>query len=149
MHAEIAIAQNNDIPSMVELLNELFTQDIEFIPNEKLQQRGLGLIVNNAETGEILVLKVDGKTVGMVSLLYSISTALGGKVAILEDMIIQEKFRAQGFGSKLIDYAINFAKRRNCLRITLLTDYNNEPAMSFYQKFGFEKSAMIPFRLII
>jgi GNAT superfamily N-acetyltransferase len=84
----------------------------------------------------------------MVSLLYSISTALGGKVAILEDMVIAEGFRRSGYGKQLLQEAITFAKLRNCLRITLLTDFDNETAIRFYQQTGFNLSKMTPLRLV-
>jgi len=148
MKKMIALAGENDLPQLIELLNDLFTQDIEFVPDLKKQKAGLEAIVNNPEIGEILVLKGDGQILGMVSLLYSISTALGGKVAILEDMIIHQDYRQQGLGKELLSEAIRFAKERNCLRLTLLTDFNNDVAIQFYQQFGFKKSEMIPMRLV-
>lgn len=148
MNLEIRIATNNDLDELVGLLNELFTQDIEFEPNDEIQKSGLEKIVCNPEIGEILVLRMNNKVIGMVSLLYSISTALGGKVAILEDMIIDKNYRNKGFGKQLLQEAINFSVKRNCLRITLLTDFNNDIAIHFYKGFGFKKSDMIPLRLI-
>ena len=148
MKKEIFIACLNDLRELAELLNDLFTQDIEFVPDLKKQKTGLEAIINNPEIGEILVLKGDGKILGMVSLLYSISTALGGKVAILEDMIIHRDYRKMGLGKELLGEAIRFSKERNCLRLTLLTDFNNDAAINFYQHFGFKKSEMIPLRLV-
>jgi GNAT superfamily N-acetyltransferase len=148
MKKEISTANLNNLPELVDLLNDLFTQDIEFIPDLKKQKAGLEAIIANPEIGEILVLKGDGKILGMVSLLYSISTALGGKVAILEDMIIHQDYRGKGLGKELLGEAIRFSKERNCLRLTLLTDFNNDTAISFYQHFGFKKSEMIPMRLV-
>ena len=145
---KICLACKDDLVDLIRLLNELFTQDIEFEPDFEKQEIGLVKILNNTEIGEILVLKIDNKIVGMVSLLYSISTALGGKVAILEDMIIDEGYRNNGFGQELLNEAINFAKGRNCLRLTLLTDFNNDTAINFYKKAGFKKSEMIPMRLV-
>ena len=148
MNKEISIARMNDLPELTDLLNDLFTQDIEFVPDLKKQKAGLEAIINNPEIGEILVLKGNGQILGMVSLLYSISTALDGKVAILEDMIIHKNYRQKGLGKKLLGEAIRFSKERNCLRLTLLTDFNNDPAITFYQHFGFKKSDMIPMRLV-
>lgn len=148
MKKEISIANANDLPELIELLNDLFTQDIEFVPDLNKQKAGLEAIINNPEIGEILVLKGDGQILGMVSLLYSISTALGGKVAILEDMIIHKAYRQKGLGKELLGEAICFSKERNCLRLTLLTDFNNDAAINFYQHFGFKKSEMIPMRLV-
>ena len=145
---EIIIATFTDLNELIRLLDELFTQDLEFVPNQEKQKRGLEKIIGNKEIGEILVLKVNDKVIGMVSLLYSISTALGGKVAIVEDMVIDKDYRNQGFGKELFNEAIRFSKERNCLRLTLLTDYNNSIAVGFYKSFGFKTSEMIPMRLI-
>lgn len=148
MNKEIRIASNSDLNELIGLLTDLFTQDIEFQPNYDVQKAGLEKILHHPEIGEILVLKMDNKVIGMVSLLYSISTALGGKIAILEDMIIDKNYRKMGFGKQLLQAAINFSLKRDCLRITLLTDFNNDIAIKFYEGFGFKKSDMIPLRFI-
>ena len=148
MNRKISIACLNDLPELADLLNDLFTQDIEFVPDWEKQKSGLEAIISNPEIGEILVLKGDGKILGMVGLLYSISTALGGKVAILEDMIIHQDYRQKGLGKELLGEAIRFSKERNCLRLTLLTDFNSDVAINFYQHFGFKRSEMIPMRLV-
>jgi GNAT superfamily N-acetyltransferase len=85
----------------------------------------------------------------MVNLLFTESTALGSRVAILEDMIVAAASRGKGIGSLLIDYAIQEATHLGCKRITLLTDSENIQAHDFYQKKGFTKSTMTPFRLLI
>ena len=148
MTKQITLATLADLDELVHLLNVLFTQDIEFEPDFIRQRIGLELIILNREIGEILVMKMDGKAIGMVSLLYSISTALGGKVATLEDMVIDTDYRAQGLGKELLNAAIEFAHRRGCLRITLLTDFDNDRAIRFYQNSGFSLSKMIPLRLV-
>lgn len=148
MTKEITLAKSSDIEGLVRLLHVLFTQDVEFKPDCQKQKAGLEQIIANAQTGEILVLKVDGETAGMVSLLYSISTVLGGKVAILEDMVVEKSYRSKGLGKELLLEAIRLAKCRNCLRITLLTDFDNEVAVGFYKSVGFNVSKMIPLRLV-
>lgn len=148
MIKQISIATLAELDELVELLNVLFTQDIEFEPDNQKQKAGLEQIILNPALGEILVMKIDGKVVGMVSLLHSISTALGGKVAILEDMVMSKDFRGKGLGKELLNEAIAFAQKRGCLRLTLLTDFDNETAIRFYQSAGFSLSKMIPLRLV-
>lgn len=148
MFKQVSIATLAEIDELLHLLNVLFTQDIEFEPDYKKQKAGLEQIISNPSVGEILLMKVDGKVAGMVSLLYSISTALGGKVAILEDMVVDTEFRRKGLGKELLHEAIAFARERGCLRITLLTDFDNETAIKFYQNVGFSLSKMIPLRLV-
>ena len=148
MFKQVSIATLAEIDELIHLLNVLFTQDIEFEPDYENQKAGLEQIISNPSIGEILVMKIDGKVVGMVSLLYSISTALGGKVAILEDMVMAKDFRGKGLGKELLQEAIDFAQKHGCLRLTLLTDFDNEAAIRFYQSAGFSLSKMIPLRLV-
>lgn len=148
MLKQVSLATLANLDELVHLLNVLFAQDIEFEPDYKKQKAGLEQIISNPSVGEILVMKIDGKVVGMVSLLYSISTALGGKVAILEDMVVAKEFRRKGLGKELLHEAIAFAQKHGCLRLTLLTDFDNESAIKFYQSAGFSLSKMIPLRLV-
>ena len=145
---EINKATNADIPDLSEMLGILFIQDIEFIPDIEKQKKGILLIINNPEVGQILVMKEHGQIIGMLNILFSVSTALGEKVAILEDMIIKPGKRGKGLGTKLLLKGISFAKDCSCKRITLLTDFNNSKAISFYEKLGFVKSDMIPLRML-
>lgn len=149
MRNEIRIACSDDVTDLVQLLNQLFSLDLEFEPNTELQEKGLLSIIENPDLGCILVKCLDRRIIGMVSILYSISTALGGKVGVVEDMVIREGFRSKGHGKDLFDSAIKHAKENACLRLTLLTDYNNLTAIEFYKTFGFSKSQMIPMRLLL
>jgi len=82
----------------------------------------------------------------MVNILYTISTAYGTKVALLEDMIVNKNFRGQGVGSSLIKFVLKKLKKQGCTRVTLLTDEDNIKAHHFYKKQGFTKSSMVVFR---
>jgi len=147
--ATIQLATIADIPALADLLTLLFTQEEDFKADAELQKSGLKKIIENAETGDILTLKQEGTIIGMVNLLYTISTALGGRVAILEDMVLHPDHRNKGEGARLLKAAIHLAKEKNCLRITLLTDLTNEKAIKFYQQQGFVKSKMTPLRLTL
>jgi GNAT superfamily N-acetyltransferase len=147
MTMNITPATASDIPALCELLNALFTQEEEFKPDYAAQSRGLACIIDHPEVGSILVARRQDKIVGMVNLLYTVSTALGERVALLEDMVVAVSERGGGIGSQLIERAIDIAKLNGCRRITLLTDSANQPAQRFYAKHGFKASAMIPLRL--
>lgn len=142
-------AIHSDISELIALLKSLFEQEEEFEPNPEAQRKALSKIILDPKIGIILVAKDDEKILGMINLLFTESTALGSKVAILEDMVVLPKSRSEGVGSKLMDYAISEAKKEGCKRITLLTDIENTKAQSFYQKKGFVKSKMMPYRLLL
>jgi len=81
-------------------------------------------------------------------LLYTVSTARGGRVALFEDMVVRPERRGNGAGSALLQAAIARAREAGCSRITLLADHANEAALRFYQRHGFTASGMLPLRLV-
>jgi RimJ/RimL family protein N-acetyltransferase len=137
----------DDLPELAELLFELFSQEVDFLPNREKEIRGLRLLLEQPSRGRIFVLRGPGKIIGMINLLITISTAEGGFVLVLEDLIVHRDYRHQGFGTRLLDYAVDFAKKKNFLRITLLTDNPNERLKRFFLKNGFVESGMLPMRM--
>ena len=146
---EISLATVSDIPKLCELLALLFSQEADFQPDYEAQHRGLVHILNNPDVGLILVARKNEQVVGMANLLFTVSTALGQRVALLEDLIVLPNQRGNGIGSQLLKQAIETARLNNCHRITLLTDSTNESAQQLYQKQGFQFSAMIPMRVLL
>ncbi len=142
----LRIANKEDIPSLCHILNILFTQEQEFVSDYETQAKGLKQIISNNERGEIFVAEKSDEIMGMVVMLYTISTALGTEVAILEDMVVIPEARSTGLGGQLIEYAMSHVQNRGCARVTLFTDSNNYSAHKFYEKHGFHQSTMLPFR---
>lgn len=139
----------SDVPPLCALLSQLFAQEQEFTPDLTAQQAGLHLILQQPDCGQILVARQHGEVIAMVSLLFTVSTALGGRVALLEDMIVDARFRGQSVGSQLLAYAIHHAREQQVLRITLLTDHDNHSAQRFYRQHGFQPSSMQAWRLLL
>lgn len=143
---ETDVAVESDIPALCTLLDSLFSQEVEFKSDYETQARGLKCVIENETVGDILVARSDGEVIGMINLLYTISTAMGARVGILEDMVISAQHRGMGVGSTLIKYALDYAEKNGCKRMTLLTDDDNNGAHKFYQKHGFTRSSMVVFR---
>jgi GNAT superfamily N-acetyltransferase len=136
-----------DLPQLVELLAQLFEQEAEFTPDAAKQEAALKLIFADPRIGKIFVARDGAKVVAMASLLYTVSTAEGGKAALFEDLVVRPDRRKQGIGAKLLEYVIAQARAEGLLRLTLLTDMQNERAQVLYRKLGFVGSPMKPMRL--
>ena len=124
-------------------------EDPEFVFDKKLHKKALRKIIRDNSIGEIFVIVKNDKIVGCVNILYTISTALGGTVAILEDMIIAPKYRGKSLGSKLLKHTIKYLTKKQIQRITLLTDKDNYKAHTFYEKLHFSPSEMIVYRQLL
>lgn len=136
----------DDIDHLLPLLAQLFAQEAEFTPDADRQRAGLEGVLADPAAGRVLVLEDTGRPAAMVLLLYTISTALGGRVAILEDMIVDQERRGRGLGRSLLDAALRQAEMDGCLRVTLLTDPDNDVAHGLYEAARFKRSRMVVFR---
>jgi ribosomal protein S18 acetylase RimI-like enzyme len=145
----ISPATYEDIPQLADLLGRLFRQEHDFVADKVRQTEGLRQIIDSPETGIILVARDNSEVVGMVMLLYTISTVEGGPVGLLEDMTVRADQRDKEIGKRLLNAAIIYARTRGLRRLTLLTDPDNLGAQRFYARHGFIKSAMTVMRLIL
>lgn len=145
----VEMATLDDLDALTELVMELFAVSGDFVPDREVQERGLRLILEQPSRGRIFVLRNKDQIFGMVNLLFTISTARGGLVIMMEDVVIHPNHRGQGYGSLLMDDVIAFAKQKQFKRITLLTDKISAESQEFFRKRGFEYSNMIPMRKII
>jgi GNAT superfamily N-acetyltransferase len=140
--AQINFATLDDLPQLADLLAELFTLESDFHPERDKQLRGLRAIFDNPELGELFVLRVSGKVAGMANALITVSTAEGGRVLLLEDVIVQREHRGGGLGRQLVEHVLNWAREQGMTRVTLLADRDNHAALDFYRKLGFDVSNM-------
>jgi GNAT superfamily N-acetyltransferase len=136
----------DDLPQLADLLHGLFSQEADFIPNREKQMKGLRLILEQPSRGRIFVLRSGSRIIGMINLLITISTAEGGFVLILEDLVIHCDHRGQGYGGRLLEHALGYAMAKGFLRVTLLTDKLENRAREFYEHHGFRQSGMVPMR---
>jgi GNAT superfamily N-acetyltransferase len=137
-----------DLPQLTELVMALLGQEEDFIVDRVKQEHGIRLILEQPNRGRIFVLRTDHSIIGMVNLQFTISTAEGGFVILMEDVIVHPMHRGQGYGTKLLQHAIQFAKQKKFRRITLLTDQISAESQRFFQRNGFQHSHMIPMRLV-
>jgi ribosomal protein S18 acetylase RimI-like enzyme len=146
---KVEAATIEDLPALVELVVDLFAMQDDFTPDRMVQERGLALILEQPSRGRIFVLRNDHQLIGMVNLLFTISTAMGGFVIQMEDVIVHPDHRGQGYGTMLLNHVIDFAALKDFKRITLLTDKISAESQNFFRKHGFEYSNMIPMRRIL
>ena len=137
----------DDLSELTELLFDLFTQEADFTPDRERQWRGLRLILEQPSRGRIFVIRNDRMIVGMINILITISTAEGGFVLLLEDLVVHRDHRGRGLGTRLLEHAIAYAREKKFLRITLLMDPNDE-LLAFYRRHGFVDSVLHPMRYL-
>ncbi len=130
---KIRRASTDDLSGLTKLLGQFFSMDPDFTPNIRKQRQGLAsLMANNDAT--VLVAVIKGETIGMCTLQPLTSTAEGGVVGIVEDLVVDEKWREKGVGSLLLDAIEKVAVEQNMSRLQLLTAKGNRLTREFYMK---------------
>ena len=145
----IETATIEDLDEITELVMELLEIQGDFSPVRSAQENGLRLILEAPNRGRIFILRNDHCIIGVVNLLFTISTAVGGMVILLEDFIIHPTHRGQGYGSKMLNHVRKFANDKKFIRITLLTDKISADSQKFFKAQGFHYSSMIPMRMMV
>lgn len=112
------------------------------VPNrEDLQQ-----ITENKNTF-LFVGEENGIIVATISVaIYRIPT---GKKAWIEDVVVDENARGKGYGKKLMQHAIDFAKSQEISKIYLTSNPTRIAANKMYQSFGFEQYVTNVYRLYL
>lgn len=142
----IDFAKEDDLPQLADLIAELFALESDFRPERDKQLRALRLILNEPASGRLFVLRVDGRVAGMANALITVSTAEGGRVLLLEDVIVRSEHRGGGLGRRLVEHVLAWAREQGMTRVTLLADRDNHAALDFYRRLGFEHSNMLVLR---
>lgn len=141
-------ASARDIPDMVELLCQLFKIEKDFNINPEKHRVGLWMLLQS-ESARIFVLEKQKRIIGMCTLQILTSTAEGAKVALLEDMVVDEKCRHEGAGTILLEAATNWCKKTGLKRVQLLADKYNMPALNFYHKYNWSTTSLVNIRKLL
>lgn len=140
----IRTAKPGDVPQLVALLQALFAIEADFDLDPDKQAMGLQLLLKSDRACILVAESSDDKKLrGMCSIQILISTAEGGAVGLLEDLVVAAGFRNQGIGQKLLAEAVSWAERQGLKRLQLLADKNNLPALAFYQRQGWQSTQLV------
>ena len=88
----------------------------------------------NANNSYSVVAHLEHKVIGFGSIFY-FTRVRGGKCALIEDVVVDENFRSNGIGERIINCLISTAKDAGCFKVSLEA---SRKARKFYSKCGFQ-----------
>ena len=141
----IRAAREEDIQHLIVFLQDLFSIEEDFNFDSGRQKKGLQLLLQRASSA-IFVAEEDGQPVGMVTGQLTISTAEGTEALIVEDLYVAASHRKRNIGTALIQELGRWAFKKGATRMQLLADKNNESALEFYQKDGWQFTQLVCLR---
>ncbi len=132
-HIAIRAARPCDISRMAELLDDLFSLEKDFAPDVEKQVHGLStLVADPSGRACVMVAERAGVVIGMATVQTLISTAEGGRVGFVEDVVVHSGHRGAGIGTRLLAEVAVWGRNRGLKRLQLLADLDNHDAVTFY-----------------
>jgi GNAT superfamily N-acetyltransferase len=130
------------------LQHQLFSIEQAFHPDPEKQYRGLELLLTS-DLAQVYVAEQSGRVVGMLTVQILISTAQGGPVGLVEDVVVDAAHRGQGIGQAMLEHLKQWSHQQGLSRLQLLADRDNARALDFYRKQGWTATGMVGLRLLI
>lgn len=129
-------ATESDLPKIIELFHEMDGED-------GLAPEGYGAIwnkINQYPYYKIFVIEDREIVIGTCSLIIIDNLGhQGAKLAVAENMIINQEFRGQGIGKQLMQFIMARAKEETCYKLMLSSNKKRTLAHKFYEQLGFEQ----------
>ena len=144
-------ARPEDIPRMSELLDELFSLESDFRPDVVKQVKGLSMLVADPSGSSLVLVAVarGDMVVGMATVQTLVSTAEGGRVGLVEDVVVDSRCRRRNVGTLLLERIKEWARSRNLKRLQLLADQENRSALPFYASRKWTATRLICIRTML
>ena len=144
MDVRIRNARIEDVDVLVDLLGELFSIEADFSVDGTRQRRGLHLMLDGCGRHRcVKVAEADGRVVGMCTAQMLISTAEGGLVALIEDMVVAAPHRGKKIGRRLMESIEVWARDLGATRLQLLAARTNTDGMGFYDRIGWQPTRLV------
>lgn len=137
----IQLADSEDLDDLADLIGGFRDFLERRHPEDEEIRRSLYRMLGSNEADFFVAVDGTSKAVGFIQQRYRYSLWIDGLEATLEDLFVSPEGRRQGVGTKLVQFAIDQARAKECKAIRLDTNESNHPAMELYDKFGFSAGA--------
>lgn len=111
----------------------------QLFPHLDMQTYARRVFVARATGYRMFVGELAGDVVGVIGTMPN-HNLHDGFVTYIEHVVVDQRYRGQGFGSQLIAFAEQRALEEGCKLIELDTDLGNDKAAKLYEKSGYKQS---------
>lgn len=120
-------------------------EHLGYAPDPRAFSETFTQVVRHPEAA-VLVLAEGVRVIGYLALSHRPQIRLGGRIAIIDELVIDPAYTGRGLGSELLEQALELARGLSCVRIEVSTTRTRESfERGFYRKHGFVEidSAML------
>ena len=89
------------------------------------------------------IAEVDGEPGGFIDLFLFPDVSHGGTIGLINNLVVDERFRGRGVGGSLLRTAIQYCAERGGSELHVWTAFDNAPAIGLYKGLGFKNRALL------
>ncbi|MFS0838246.1 N-acetyltransferase family protein [Paenibacillus sp. 1P03SA] len=142
--AAIRLIRHDELDQLLELYRQLNTEDPVIPPGEKLDQQWNEMF--HDPHMKFVVVEDEGKLAAVCVLVIVRNLTRGGRpFGLIENVVTSENHRKKGYGSLILQKALDLARESDCYKVMLLTSSKEDATLRFYEKNGFEKDVKTGF----
>ena len=136
-HRKIREADHAELESIVSLYNLMWIGSKNPIDMKMAESYFAGL--QHRPNHFMYVIEEDGRLVGTFLLLIKEDADKEAPEGVLENVAVHPRFRHQGIGTEMVDFAIEKCKLAGCARLIQPTNEKREDAAAFFESKGFAR----------
>ncbi len=129
--------ERNEMGDLLKLYTHLHREDAPLPEKSKLES-----IWNEITLNPLLcyfVAEIDGKIVSSCTLSIIPNLTRGGRpYGLIENVVTHADYRRRGFGTSVLQHALEVAWKNNCYKVMLLTGSKDPGIHQFYEGVGFK-----------
>ncbi|MEZ5367182.1 MAG: GNAT family N-acetyltransferase [Bryobacterales bacterium] len=126
----------SDLDGLIALMRQYYAYDrLEFDPDRAAS--AMAQLIGTSEYGAVWLLRDGSRIAGYLALCLGFSLESGGRDAFLDEIFVMEPFRNRGWGSKLIETALEAAELAGVCSVHLTVEQSNPHALRLYRRHGF------------
>ena len=133
----------NDLEGIIILLNDdslgLNRESCSYEEKQKYHSAFSEILVS--KNFDIFVMVKDNEIIGCYQIMFLPHISLkGSRRCQIESLRIRSDYRSRGYGTSLMNHAIEFGKKKKCSIVQLTTNKKRYEIKNFYKKLGFSST---------
>jgi len=136
---EVRTCTADDFDQVYRLLRQLW-------PRKRLSRSKLRAVYDlrlDSPFSQHLCVTEGDRLVGFAALTFENSLWMQGRLAIVEEFVVEESYRGRGIGTRLLEAAVAMARARGARRVELDSATHRTEAHAFYRQRGFENRGFV------
>lgn len=135
--SSLRLATAADVEALLGMMQRFYAIDGYPFVREK-KERAVRQLLNEPLFGEIWLVEAQGQPVGYLVVTVGFSLEYNGKDGWVDELFLEEPFRGQGLGEKMLQHAIARAEALGINFLHLQVERHNQAGRRLYEKLGFE-----------